>query len=366
MSLALDLESKSIIENTLRRFITESYEPTARHQRLKQREVDCLLHWPLLAELGVLGLPFDEAFGGLGGASVDVADALVVLARGLVFEPFVEAAIISGGILAARQDVQQREQAITRVIDGSSVTMTLGGRPGLPGELAYRKIPGGYRVSGTSCVVPFAEQADFWLLAAVDADGIPAVLRVPRREISASISGYRLMDGRPAADVSFDEATIPSSGVWIEGDAACQALRLASLRAVSAYCADAVGVMAMLVENTGEYLRTRVQFGVAIGTFQALQHRFADMHMRLIEAQAIARELAISIDEGTSEDQAWLRFAAASVVERAARLIGHEAIQMHGGMGVTDELIVSHCNARLVVLTRLIRAWVDEEVPLRT
>lgn len=362
MSSPLDRESKSIIENTLLRFIAESYDPAERHQRVRQGEANCLLHWRLLAELGVLGLPFEEAVGGLGGASVDVADALTVLARGLILEPFIEAAVISGGVLALGRSSELRGQAVAQAIDGASVTAMLGGRPGVPDKLSYSKTPEGYRLSGRLSLIPFAAQADFWLLAAVAADGAQAIFRVPRHETGASVSGYRLMDGRPAADIDFDGTTIPLSAAWVEGDAARGAMALTCRRAVSAYCADAVGVMALLLEVTGEYLRTRVQFGVAIGTFQALQHRYADMHMGLVQARAIARQFAASVDVATPEDQSWLCFAAASVVERAAKLVGHEAIQMHGGMGVTDELIVSHCNARLVVLTRLIRAWVDQSV----
>ncbi|WP_180736715.1 acyl-CoA dehydrogenase family protein [Paraburkholderia sp. PGU19] len=264
----MDRESKSIIENTLLRFIAESYEPAVRHQRVKQGEVNCLLHWRLLAELGVLGLPFEEAVGGLGGASVDVADAVTVLARGLILEPFIEAAVISGGVLALGRNPEQRGQAVAQAIEGASVTAMLGGRPGVPDKLSYRKTLEGYRLSGSLSLIPFAEQADFWLLAAVADDGAQAIFRVPRSETRASVAGYRLMDGRPAADIGFDDTTIPSSAAWLEGDAARGAIDLTCRRAVSAYCADAVGVMALLLEVTGEYLRTRVQFGVTIGRFR--------------------------------------------------------------------------------------------------
>jgi alkylation response protein AidB-like acyl-CoA dehydrogenase len=109
-----------------------------------------------------------------------------------------------------------------------------------------------------------------------------------------------------------------------------------------------------------------VQFGVNIGSFQALQHRYADMYMAHVEARAIARALSRSVDAGTKADQARLRFAATSVIERAAQQIGHEAIQMHGGMGLTEEFAVSHYNARLVTLSRMMRTWVGTEVNSHT
>jgi alkylation response protein AidB-like acyl-CoA dehydrogenase len=122
--------------------------------------------------------------------------------------------------------------------------------------------------------------------------------------------------------------------------------------------------MAFLSSGTAEYLRTRKQFGMPLSSFQALQHRFADMQIAYLESRAITRKLALNLGTGSAAEQRWLSFAASSVVERAAALVGHEAIQMHGGMGVTDELVVSHCNSRLVVLVRQLQNWCEADVEL--
>jgi alkylation response protein AidB-like acyl-CoA dehydrogenase len=145
--------------------------------------------------------------------------------------------------------------------------------------------------------------------------------------------------------------------VWLEGDAARSALRRAKFAAVNALCADAVGVMAELIAVTGEYLTTRNQFGVPLATFQALQHRYADLYMAYMESLAMSGAFAAAMASDDLDELPRLAFAAVRVVDHAARTVGHAAIQMHGGIGVTDELTVSHYNARLAVLTSMLRNW---------
>jgi alkylation response protein AidB-like acyl-CoA dehydrogenase len=351
-SFALDAETKSIIEAALSRFVDDAYEPNARRQRLNRREVDYRAHWPALAELGVLGLPVAEASGGIGGNAQDVADALRVLARGLVLEPLIEAAVIAPAVLGAGSDATA---ALAEAVSGEVLAVVVGGRRG--DELHCKVVGEGYQLSGRARVVPGAAQADIWLVASRDDAGVTRVLRVAPREIEARVQTYRLMDGREAADIEFRACTVPAAATWLEGPAAQAALEAAAAQAVSAYAADAVGVMQSLVTLTADYLRTREQFGVPLASFQALQHRFADMHMAALESRAIARALARAIDAGDAPQSRWLRCAVPMVVARCAERVGHEAIQMHGGMGVTDELVVSHFNARLVVLNQLLARW---------
>lgn len=365
MTTPLDPESKRIIEDTLSRFVKTSYDATARRERLNSPAVDYRRYWPDLAELGVLGIPFGEELGGLSGFAIDSADVVRVLATGLILEPFIESAIVAGCVLVAGTDGARRKAVVAGLIGGETLTVLIGGRAGLPDSLRSEKTAGGYQLNGQLHVVPYAAEADAWLIAAQDAAGGSArIFHVPRMAAAANVQRYRLMDGRSASDVTFSNAVVPGSSLWLEGAAAAAALDRAGLQAVSACCASAVGAMANLLQITGEYLKTRVQFGAVIGSFQALQHRYASMHMAYLEARAIARKLAVGIDSASIEEQTWLRFAAASVVERAGALIGHEAIQMHGGMGATDELVVSHYNAHLVVLAKQLRTWVVQDVAL--
>lgn len=349
---SLDSETKNIIEDALNRFVSETYEPTARRARLLRPEVDYRAYWSTLAELGVLGLPVSETLGGIGGSAQDVADALRVLARGLVLEPLIECAVIAGAVLRLGADPAS---ALAELISGETLAVLVGGRHG--DNLRCTVLVDGYRLSGIARVVPGAAQADVWLVACVDDDGVCRVLRMKPSGADIRLESYRMMDGRGASDIEFRSAPVPLSGFWLEGQAAQSALTQAAAQAVSAYCSEAVGVMQSLVTMTGDYLRTREQFGVLLSSFQALQHRYADMHISALEARAIARALARSIDSAEDAKSMWLRYAAPAVISRCAERVGHEAIQMHGGMGVTDELIVSHCNSRLVVLNKLLERW---------
>lgn len=362
--MALDAESKRIIEDTLLRFVEENYDAHARRMRLNNPPVDYRQYWPPLAELGVIGMPFSEEQGGISGCGIDVADAVRVLAKGIILEPYIESAVIAGSVLAARAG-DAGEAALAALIGGEDLVILVGGRGGLPDALRSGKTAEGYRIDGHARVVPYAAEADSWLLATTDAtDGTCRIFKVSRASVPAGVPRYRLMDGRSAADVELAGVTLPADALWLEGDAAAAALDRAASHAASAYCASAVGAMQNLLEITGEYLKTRVQFGVVIGSFQALQHRYANLHMAYLEARAIARKLALALDSAPAEELAWLRFAAASVIERAGALIGHDSIQMHGGMGATDELVVSHYNAHLVVLAKQLRTWIPQDVTL--
>lgn len=347
--LSLDSETKAIIESALERFVKDFYEPNARRSRLNSGSVDYRAHWGTLAELGVLGLPVSDELGGIGGSAQDVGDALHVLSSGLTLEPLIEGAIISGAILSAGPDAASTLAELTA---GDVLTILVGGRRG--DDLRCAVSADGFRLSGSARVVPGIAQADVWLIACMGDDGVQRILRVPAREIEARVDCFRMMDGREAGDVEFASAPIPLSALWLEERAAQAALDAAAAQAASAYGAEAAGVMRALVSTTIEYLRTREQFGVPLSSFQALQHRLADMHMAALEARAIARAMAVSIDEAEDNQHARLRYAVSVTVSRCGARVGHDAIQLHGGMGVTDELIVSHYNSRLVVLGKLL------------
>lgn len=362
MSIALDSETKNIIDATLLRFVEEFYEFTERRERLSDKVVDYRRFWPNLAQLGVLSMPFTQEQGGLGGCALDIADAVTRLAKGLVLEPFVESAVIAGSVLATGAQAQAR---LGELIDGEVIDILLGGRVGSDDRLQLARHKGAYRLNGTLRVQQFAAQADFWLIAAQDTEtGESIILRLATDTVDARVHSYRLLDGRSASDLHFSDVLVSESSLWLQGAAAELALLRANRLAATCLCADAVGIMEFLLSETAEYLRTRTQFGQPLSSFQALQHRYADMQIAYLESRAITRKLAVSLDTGTATEQRWLSFAASSVVERAAALVGHEAIQMHGGMGATNELVVSHCNSRLVVIGRQLHGWCEANVEL--
>ena len=358
----IDPETLRIIQDALARFVDGVGDLAARRTRLAQVPVNERLHWATLAELGVFGVGVAEAEGGLGGGATDLAEVVQALARALLVEPWAESAVLAASVLRAAGAVG--DEHLQAVQAGTALAVQVGGRLGRSDALQCQRCEGGWRVSGPVAVVLGAACADTWLLAAQDAQGDWQVFAAPVAGQPVSRRDYRLMDGRSASDLAFDGLFLPEAALLLSGPAAAAALDRAATLAALVCCADAVGVMAELVKTTREYLVTRVQFGVTIGSFQALQHRLADMHMAWLEARAITRALAASADADPAARQAWLRSAALTVLERTAPKVAHEAIQMHGGMGVTEELVVSHYNARLVVLVKLLQAWVPKVSPL--
>lgn len=351
--MALDRETAALIAQTLDRFVRDEAGLNRRRERLAANS-DERIHWPFLSELGVLGLAVAEESGGIGGSARDVGDACRILGGGLVLEPVIEGALLPAVLLELASDTDGLDQ----LLSGTAMVIA-GGRA--TDRIRANRTEDSWLLNGKAVAVPAVPGSDQLVIIARDGDGNPLIVRVPTLAVSSQ--PYRLMDGRLAADVQFADLAFDEAAMIARGTLATEILATVRLLAVAAYLSDAVGVMERLVLDTADYLRTRKQFGVVIGSFQALQHRFADMHADWLEAAAMLGHLASMIDRHDPDAMA-IAGEAAWIVERAASRIGHEAIQMHGGMGATEELAVSHLNARLVVLTRLVRAWLPQSQAL--
>lgn len=352
MVSGLDAETRAMVAHTLERFVAERYDPSRRLARLKASSVDYRENWPLLADIGLFGLPVAAEAGGLGGGAADVAEALAVLAPGLVLEPVAEALVGAALLASLRPNAPAEVEAL---VAGSRLAVAVNLAPAQ--WLRGRREGAGWRLDGQLAAVPFAAQADDWLAAVRDGDEV-ALLRLPREGSGVRMASCRLMDGRPGADLRFDNVHAPATA-GIQGEAGASLSRAADLW-LAAQAADAVGIMEHLLWITREYLRTRVQFGVTLGTFQALQHRLADMHIASVEARSLLRSWGMALEDPEQAPRlSALRRALPRVITSAARLVGQEAIQMHGGMGLTEELVVSHCNARLQVIRTLLQPWLE-------
>lgn len=348
----LDAETRAMVAHTLERFVAEHYEPARRLARLKGPSIDYRENWPLLAGLGLLGLPLPAELGGLDGGAADLAQALQVLAPGLVLEPVAEA-LVGAALLAAALPADSPH--IEELAAGERIAVAVNIAP--PQWLQARREGDAWRLRGMLQAVPFAAQADEWLLAARTDDGV-ALLRMQRDGAGANIVPCRLMDGRPAADLRFEDTLVPAAALAVR-DARATLARAGDLQ-LAARAADAVGIMERLLDIVRDYLRTRVQFGITLGTFQALQHRLADMHIACVEARTLLRSWCAALDAPADDGRlAELRRALPRVIGQAGRLVGQEAIQMHGGMGLTEELVVSHGNARLQATRTLLQPWIE-------
>ena len=311
--------------------------------------------WGEIAELGLLGLGTSEEDGGMAMGPVAAMLALEALGRGLVLEPVAAVALVAASVVAqAPADV--RASWAPRIASGEArvvlATQERAARYKL-NRVDTKATPAGdaWTLSGTKSIVPIGDQADAFIVsarvsgAADDAAGI-ALFLVERGASGVKTQGYALQDGSRAAEVMLTDAP---AILLVAAGPAFAALELAVDTGIAALAAEAVGAMDKLFELTVEYMNTRKQFGVAIGTFQALRHRLADMKMQL----ELARSMSYFATLKLGEEPAVRRRAVAQAkvqLGNSARFLGQQAIQLHGGIGMTDEYIGSHYFKRLTTM----------------
>ena len=312
--------------------------------------------WTGLAELGVLALNVPVAQGGLGFGPLETLSVMGACGRSLLLEPFLSSAVIATALLRAFDDAAAAE-LLTRMATGDAIAVLAHYEPDSRFETQWvksraRKSGDNYLLDGHKAVVLHAGAADTLLISARtsgepgDAKGI-SLFRVPRDAKGLSLDQYPTIDGQRAADIYLNGVQVQeSSRLGVEGGA-LPGIDAALDVGLAALCAEAIGVMQALVDATVAYVQSRQQFGTAIGRFQALQHRIADMLIHLEQARSMSYLAALRCsDENVTERRRALS-AAKAVVGQSCRFVAQQAVQLHGGMGMTDELIVSHWFKRL-------------------
>jgi alkylation response protein AidB-like acyl-CoA dehydrogenase len=311
--------------------------------------------WGELTELGVLGLGTSDADGGMAMGPVAAMLALEALGRGLVLEPVAAVALVAASVVA-RAPAEARANWAPRIASGDArvvlATQERAARYRLE-RVDTRALADGaaWTLSGTKSIVPIGDQADAFVVSARvagspdDAAGI-ALFLVERGAAGVRTQGYALQDGSRAAEVFLADA--PAT-LLVPAGPAFAVLEAAIDIGIAALAAEAVGTMDKLFELTVDYLNTRKQFGVAIGTFQALRHRLADMKMQLELARSMSYYATLKLGE---EPAVRRRAVAQAKVQlgQSARFVGQQAIQLHGGIGMTDEYIGSHYFKRLTTM----------------
>lgn len=313
-----------------------------------------------LAELGVLAVPIDEAYGGMGGSGVDNLVVMQELGRGLCLEPFLESQILGGGLVQALGNDTQRETLLPALAAGelrlavASEEARTHYRPEWT-ETRAERISDGWRLSGRKSVVVGGHAAQQILVVARtggepgEPKGLSLFLVDP---LSAGVQrrAYATMAGAWACDLTLDGVTLADDALLGETGAAFEVLDYQLGRAMAAQCAEAVGSMQQTCELTLDYLKTREQFGRPIGRFQVLQHRMVDMTTELELATSMTILAACVADEPASLERSRQLIAAQHVVKRAARFIAEEAVQLNGGIGMTWEYSLAHHARHLVML----------------
>ncbi|MCV7345569.1 acyl-CoA dehydrogenase family protein [Mycolicibacterium rhodesiae] len=315
--------------------------------------------WRGLADnLGILGAAFPESVGGIGGGPVEIMVIAEELGRALVIEPFVDTVVVAGGLLQ-RADHRCAAALLARIADGSAIVVLAGTEPDNGAHaMSTTAVRTGdeWVITGDKIVVTAAPLATHLLITArtsgetTDAHGVSLFLTEfdpASPPPGVEVHGYRTIDDRRGADLTFDGLRLPADALLTED--AAGSLARARDEGAAAVCAEAVGSMRKVLSDTVEYCKQRQQFGQPIGTFQVLQHRMVDMYMELEQSVAAVYLAMLNLD---AEPQVRARAvsAAKATIGRAARFIGQNAVQLHGGMGMTEELAIGHYFKRLTAL----------------
>jgi len=310
--------------------------------------------WSRLAEMGLLGLPFAESDGGMGAGPVEVSIVAEEIGRVLAPEPFVETVVLAGGLVSDLGTDAQRAEVLGALAEGSLVPVFAHTEIGARWEPTARSVTatedgGAWRLTGVKEPVPHGARADLLVVSAV-ADGATRLFLVQGDAEGLTRSGYRMHDGTRGAKVQF--AGTPAQPLGDSPADQAAAIEKAQARARVAYGHEALGAMETALTTTAEYLKTRKQFGVPLSKFQALTFRAADMYVSLELARSTVMWATLVVDaDGDVVDAA---DRARLQVSRAGRHIGKEAIQLHGGIGVTAEYSVGHYTSRLTALDHLL------------
>lgn len=350
-------EDRRMLADTLGRFVNERYDFAVRENIARSECGWSPELWRQFASLGAVGALFGEADGGYGGHGFDIAVVFEALGSGLVVEPFL-GAVLAGSAVAAVGNEAQRA-LLAELIDGKSIMAFAHGEPDSRYALAQvstraTRRGDGWVIDGAKAVVLQAEAADCFVVSARtageggDEAGISLFL-VPANAPGLALRGYPLVDGGRAAELTFNELRVGADALLGTEGQAFAVIEKAVGAGILALCAESLGAMEEAKTATLEYLQTRKQFGVPIASFQALQHRMADLLIEVEQARSavINAAAALSADRVTRERAL---SAAKFSIGRIGTLVAEESIQMHGAIGMTWELPLSHYAKRLVMI----------------
>jgi alkylation response protein AidB-like acyl-CoA dehydrogenase len=347
-------EEQLALQDTLRRFIARDY--AFEHRRALAKSADGFDRdaWKTFADFGILALPFDEDFGGLNGSAVDTMLVMEMLGRGLALEPYVSTVVLCGGLIRDAGSEAQKQALLPDLASGELMLalahFEAGGRYATDHVATTATATGsGWQLDGAKAVVLGAPSADQLIISARNGKGLSLFL-VNAGAPGVTMRSYPSQDGARAADVKLDAVPVDADALIGPAGAALPIIERAIDYANAALCAEAVGIMSALNEVTLEYLKTRKQFGVPIGKFQALQHRMADMVIATEQARSMATLAAVRVDSADAAERSRAVAAAKAYITAQARFVGQQAVQLHGGMGVVDELIVGHYFKRLTMI----------------
>ena len=345
-------EDRRMLADTLNRYVAEQYGIEERHKITRSAEGYSKAQWQQFAELGAIGALFSEADGGYGGAGFDIAVVFEALGRGLVVEPLLGSAVLAGSAIAKAGSEAQRAH-LDRIIDGSMIAAFAHGEPGSyaldVASTTATKTGDGWLLNGSKAMVQQGEAAALFVVSATTGSGLSLFL-VPSDAKGLMVRGSATVDGGRVAQVTLDNVAVGADALLGADGQALATIEHAVGRGIVALCAESLGAMDVARQATLEYLQTRKQFGVPIGSFQALQHRMADVLLEIEQARSAVINAAAALDNPDRVTRERAVSAAKYSIGRIGTLVAEESIQLHGGIGMTWELPLSHYAKRLVMI----------------
>jgi alkylation response protein AidB-like acyl-CoA dehydrogenase len=353
-------EEQLALQETLRRFIARDYGFESRRALARSELGYSAEAWMQYADLGLLALPFPEEYGGLGGNGVDIMVVMEQVGAGLLLEPYLSTVVLCGGIIRDHGTEALKRALLSQIGAGKTQIALAAYEAQGRYELAHVATTAtqegdGWRLSGRKSVVLDAPSADYLLVSArssgtvTEPDGVCLFL-VPRAAAGVQLVSFATQSGGRAADVQLSEVRVEAPALQGPPGKGLRILERAVDAATAALCAEAAGIVSVLNQATLAYLKSRKQFGVLIGAFQALQHRMADMYIAEEQIRSMAIIAAVHADDSDAGTRRRAISGAKAYIGQAARFVGQQAVQLHGAMGMVDDFMVSHYFKRLTMI----------------
>jgi pimeloyl-CoA dehydrogenase small subunit len=355
-------EEQTLLRNSVSKFLADNYKfedfkKISRSEKGWKPE-----NWKQFAELGLLAAPLPEEHGGLGGSAVDVMVIMEEFGKALVVEPFVQTVVVGGGFVKHGGSDAQKSEWLAKIAGGETVMAFAFAEPQGRYNFADLKTTAkkngiNYVLNGQKAAVLGGPWADTLIVTARTAGGQRdekgvSVFLVDKKTKGITTRDYPTIDGLHASEIAFENVEVPASNLIGQVDNGLLLIDRVTDEAIAAHASEAVGCMKVLLDATAEYTKTRKQFGVPIGKFQVLQHRMVDMFINYEQSASITYMVTLKLDESDAERK---KAASAAKVQigKSGRFVGQCAVQLHGGMGMTDELNVGHYFKRLTMLDTL-------------
>jgi pimeloyl-CoA dehydrogenase small subunit len=353
-------EEQRLLKDSVDGLLTDNYEFEQRKKYMKEKGGWSQAVWSKLAEQGLLGLPFAEDDGGFGAGAVETMIVMEALGKALMLEPYLATVVIGGGFLRHGGSAAQKQAHIPSIIDGSKTfafaQLEKNSRYDLNDVATSAKKKGdGWVIDGEKFVVINGENADTLVVTARTKGGQRArdgigVFLVPGNAKGIAKKTYPTQDGLHAADITFTGVEVGHDSAIGDPENALPLIERVVDEARTAMCAEAVGAMDESLKTTVEYLKTRKQFGVAIGSFQTLQHRAADMFVAVEQARSMSMFATMAADFEDAKERATAIAAAKVQIGKSLKFVGQQSIQLHGGIGMTQEAKIGHYFKRLTMI----------------